>query len=128
MDVFKRLKGGKQAFGKATARSKAQSQVFGGQGGIFGKGAKSSKNQLARIAGKASRTAVGVGAVGAGVGAGVVGGGAILDARRKANNESTDINNFLKSLTEKNYAEANKYLHAVLDTKMKGRIRDTATN
>jgi hypothetical protein len=42
--------------------------------------------------------------------------------------ESTDISNFLKSLTEKNYAEANKYLHAVLDTKMKGRITDTVTS
>ena len=72
-----------------------------------------------------------LGAAGAGTGHKL----GIVKTKPKANvkektmrRESTDISNFLKSLTEKNYAEANKYLHAVLDTKMKGRIRDTATN
>ena len=48
-------------------------------------------------------------------------------SKTKTNSESTQISMFLKSLTEKNYAEANKYLHAVLDTKMKGKIKTTAT-
>ena len=47
--------------------------------------------------------------------------------RNGVRSESTQISMFLKSLTEKNYAEANKYLHAVLDTKMKGKIKTTAT-
>lgn len=40
--------------------------------------------------------------------------------------EASNINSFLRSLTEKNYAEANKYLHAVLGGKIKNRIRNTA--
>jgi len=37
--------------------------------------------------------------------------------------ESANIVQFLRSLSEKNYAEANKYLQASLEDKMKGRIK-----
>ena len=40
--------------------------------------------------------------------------------------ESTNINKFLRNLNEKNYAQANKYLHAVLSDKIRDRIRNTA--
>jgi len=38
--------------------------------------------------------------------------------------ESTNIAKFLQSMTEKNYAEANKYLKAVVDLKIAGKIRN----
>lgn len=39
--------------------------------------------------------------------------------------ERTNIAKFLKALSEKNYSEANKYLRAVVDTKLVGAIRKT---
>lgn len=39
------------------------------------------------------------------------------------NEDSENIINFVKCMTEKNYAEANKYLQAALDGKAKGRIK-----
>ena len=41
--------------------------------------------------------------------------------------ENNNIANFVKHMTEKNYAEANKYLHAVLEDKMKKRIADSVS-
>lgn len=38
--------------------------------------------------------------------------------------DNTNILNFLRSLSEKNYAEANKYLQASIEDKMKSRIED----
>lgn len=40
-------------------------------------------------------------------------------------NNNQELNNFLRALTEKNYAEANKYLRAVLDRKLVDRIKST---
>lgn len=40
--------------------------------------------------------------------------------------ENTHIVGFIKNVNEKNYAEANKYLQAALEAKMKDRIRKTA--
>ena len=40
--------------------------------------------------------------------------------------EYIDIANFVRCMAEKNYAEANKYLHAALEQKLKNRIRTTA--
>ena len=42
--------------------------------------------------------------------------------------ENCNIQQFIKSIIEKNYAEANKYLQGVLDEKMKSKIRNSATN
>jgi len=39
-----------------------------------------------------------------------------------AEQHENNILNFLRSLSEKNYAEANKYLQASLEDKMKSRI------
>ena len=36
--------------------------------------------------------------------------------------EDVNLSQFIKNVTEKNYSEANKYLHAALEQKMKGRI------
>ena len=41
-----------------------------------------------------------------------------------ADQDNTNILNFLRSLSEKNYAEANKYLQASMEDKMKSRIED----
>jgi hypothetical protein len=38
-------------------------------------------------------------------------------------NEDCNIQQFIKSIIGKNYAEANKYLQGVLDEKFKSRIR-----
>ena len=43
-----------------------------------------------------------------------------------SHDHSLGIGKFLRSLTEKNYAQANKYLHAVMGDKIKNRIRTTA--
>ena len=40
-------------------------------------------------------------------------------------NESANIAKFLQSMTEKNYAEANKYLKAVVNLKIANQIRNT---
>jgi len=37
-------------------------------------------------------------------------------------NENKDIVGFLKSISQKNYSEANKYLQSVIDTKIKSKI------
>ena len=42
------------------------------------------------------------------------------------NGEDNNIIGFIKNVNEKNYAEANKYLQAALEAKMKNRIRQTA--
>ena len=42
---------------------------------------------------------------------------------KDVNKESANIAQFLKSLSEKNYAEANKYLQASMEDKMKARIK-----
>ena len=36
--------------------------------------------------------------------------------------ESQEIVKFLKSISQKNYSEANKYLQSVIDTKIKSKI------
>jgi len=36
--------------------------------------------------------------------------------------ESAEIINFLKSISQKNYSEANKYLQNVIDSKIKSKI------
>jgi hypothetical protein len=46
--------------------------------------------------------------------------------KKRVREGTTNINRFLRSLTEKNYAQANKYLHAVISDKIKNRIRSTA--
>ena len=45
-----------------------------------------------------------------------------------AEQHETNILNFLRSLSEKNYAEANKYLQASLEDKMKSRIEAATQN
>jgi len=45
----------------------------------------------------------------------------------KAHKENTDITNFLKAVTQKNYAQANKYLQGAVETKIKKSI-NTALN
>lgn len=40
--------------------------------------------------------------------------------------ESTDVSSFVKAITEKNYAVANKYLQSVVNVKIKGRIAQVA--
>ena len=43
-------------------------------------------------------------------------------------NENCNIQQFIKCIIGKNYAEANKYLQGVLDEKFKARIRNSANN
>ena len=38
-------------------------------------------------------------------------------------NHRVELTNFLRALTEKNYAEANKYLRTVIDRKLIDRIK-----
>jgi SLT domain-containing protein len=38
-------------------------------------------------------------------------------------NERKNILNFIKNISQKNYAEANKYLQEVIDSKLKSRIQ-----
>ena len=45
-----------------------------------------------------------------------------------ADQDNTNILNFLRSLSEKNYAEANKYLQASMEDKMKSRIEAATQN
>lgn len=40
-------------------------------------------------------------------------------------NANGDINKFIAQICTKNYAEANKYLQAALETKLKSRIAET---
>jgi|TARA_R110002020_G_scaffold120146_5_gene273807 hypothetical protein len=40
--------------------------------------------------------------------------------------ESANIVNYIKSISEKNYAKANKYLHAAIEDKMRDKIKNTA--
>lgn len=42
--------------------------------------------------------------------------------------EKNNIINYIKSVSEKNYAEANKYLQAALEEKMKSRIKSAVEN
>ena len=42
--------------------------------------------------------------------------------------ESIDLLQFVKSLTEKNYAEANKYLQASVEAKMMDRMKEVPKN
>ena len=44
--------------------------------------------------------------------------------KHSQNTNKRDILNFIKCMNEKNYAEANKYLHAALEDKMKIRIAE----
>lgn len=48
-------------------------------------------------------------------------------AKKKAisNNENTDILNFIKCISQKNYSEANKYLQEVVGSKIKERIKQS---
>ena len=46
-----------------------------------------------------------------------------MTKHKPLNEDSENIINFVKCMTEKNYAEANKYLQAALDGKAKGRIK-----
>ena len=48
------------------------------------------------------------------------------DKKSKVLHESANIVQFLKILSEKNYAEANKYLRNALELKLKGKVKDTA--
>lgn len=41
---------------------------------------------------------------------------------KKKLNESSEIANFIKSISQKNYSEANKYLQNVVDSKIKSKI------
>ena len=45
---------------------------------------------------------------------------------KKPNSESANIVNYIKSISEKNYAKANKYLHAAIEDKMRDKIKNTA--
>jgi len=40
-------------------------------------------------------------------------------------NENKEIIGFLKSISQKNYSEANKYLQSVIDSKIKSKINDS---
>ena len=40
--------------------------------------------------------------------------------------KNADIHRFIKSIIEKNYSEANKYLSGVVNNKLKTRIRNSA--
>lgn len=40
-----------------------------------------------------------------------------------ADNNRKDILNFIKNISQKNYAEANKYLQEVIDSKLKDKIQ-----
>ena len=40
-------------------------------------------------------------------------------------NENKNIVGFLKSISQKNYSEANKYLQSVIDSKIKSKIGDS---
>ena len=44
---------------------------------------------------------------------------------KQENTSKREILSFIKCMNEKNYAEANKYLHAALEAKMKARIAKT---
>ena len=46
--------------------------------------------------------------------------------KRTNNNRERDVLGFIKNMTEKNYAQANKYLQASLEDKMKSRIEGAA--
>lgn len=48
--------------------------------------------------------------------------GADFAAMKKVNKENTDIKAFIKSITQKNYADANKYLKDIVDSKIKSKI------
>jgi uncharacterized protein YcfJ len=143
--AYAAVKGGKKALTKKRAKANVKETGMAGKAAAQGGGAYLGYKG-GGIAGKALGAGIGgaitgdfMGAVrGARIGQGIgQAGGAYAGYKAgkeltkdsvNPRRESTDISNFLKSLTEKNYAEANKYLHAVLDTKMKSRIRDTATN
>lgn len=43
-------------------------------------------------------------------------------AIKAQNSEKSNILNFIKNISLKNYAEANKYLQEVIDSKIKNRI------
>tara|TARA_R110000751_G_scaffold243098_2_gene343306 strand:- start:40 stop:438 length:399 start_codon:yes stop_codon:yes gene_type:complete len=43
-------------------------------------------------------------------------------------NESIDVKRFISEISKKNYADANKYLQAALEDKMKSRIAETQHN
>ena len=46
------------------------------------------------------------------------------DSQEIVSNGKPEIVNFVKSMTEKNYAEANKYLQAAIEQKAKQKIRN----
>jgi hypothetical protein len=41
---------------------------------------------------------------------------------KKVVNEKQDITSFLRSISQKNYSEANKYLQSAIDSKIKSKI------
>lgn len=45
---------------------------------------------------------------------------------KKTVKESTGVENFVRAITEKNYAEANKYLQSAVNDKIKSRIAQCA--
>jgi hypothetical protein len=47
---------------------------------------------------------------------------------KKTNNESISVVRFLQQLSQKNYAEANKYLSEVVDSKLKTKIQTALKN
>ncbi len=50
-----------------------------------------------------------------------------MNADNIKNLEKSSISSFIKNISKKNYAEANKYLKEVIDSKLKERIKN-ATN
>ena len=48
--------------------------------------------------------------------------------KKKKVNESTDFVKFVYNISQKNYAEANKYLKDIIDSKIKGRIESCLDN
>ena len=50
---------------------------------------------------------------------------AIRNAKRKKLKESADITNFITAVSSKKYAEANKYLKAIITDKIQTRIKNS---
>ena len=46
-------------------------------------------------------------------------------SQKDTQKENTNINKFISQVSQKNYAEANKYLQAALEGKFKSRIAET---
>ena len=46
-------------------------------------------------------------------------------SQKDTQKENTNINKFISQVSQKNYAEANKYLQAALEDKFKNRLAET---